>query len=448
MPDWARYSERDKPSSDVTAPVDSRLPSEHDRDRVIYSSAFQRLAGITQVTSPGTGPIFHNRLTHSLKVAQLAERLAQSLKRNAPSTGPLERLLDDLDVDAVEAAALAHDIGHPPFGHIAEQELDKVAKDWGGFEGNAQSFRIVTFLSQRDPDLTLRGLDLTRVSLNGLLKYPWLRDRTDPDRKRKWGAYSSERAVFEWAREHQPDGRRTLEAEIMDWADDVTYAVHDMEDFHRVGLIPLDRLIHDTAERKRFFESFFEGTGRQRRLRGKFSSHGLTKGELENAFSFLFNDVFQTAGIRAYDGSRESRSLLRATSSLLIGRYVNCFKSKPGGPEDRLVSIDRPAIAEVAILKELAWFYIIKRPSLVALQHGQRRIVQELHEIYKEAATGSDPESLLPVSHMQVLRETDNPRAVTDLVAGLTEGMAFELHHRLTGVRPGSILDAAALSDR
>lgn len=208
----------------------ARTETQRDRDRILYSSAFNRLAGITQVASSAPGASFHNRLTHSFKVAQVARRLAERLKVEEADVD----LVQELDVDATEAAALGHDLGHPPFGHLAEEILAEVMLDAGGFEGNAQSFRIVCRLAMRDPEHP--GLNLTPVTLNGMLKYPWLAGEhpTDPI-SRKCGAYWSDREQFRAAQGASTvrPGRRTLEAELMDWSDDVTYAVHDLEDFYQ-----------------------------------------------------------------------------------------------------------------------------------------------------------------------------------------------------------------------
>jgi dGTPase len=226
-----------------------RTPAQRDHDRLLYSSAFQRLGGITQVTASELGRPFHTRLTHTLKVAQVARRSAERLKQIDGLDGEARELVDALDPDATEAAALAHDLGHPPFGHLAETILNEKAVKAGGFEGNAQSFRIVTRLALRGPH---PGLDLTRQTLNGMLKYPWLRSAEQPFRNRKWGAYSSDEVAFRWVRLHSVGDERSLEACLMDWADDITYAVHDVDDFSRAGLIPLDALAHDHRERERF----------------------------------------------------------------------------------------------------------------------------------------------------------------------------------------------------
>ena len=241
---------RDDRFHDNDRPRDRRTEGQRDRDRVLYASAFRRLGGVTQVAAAGERLVFHNRLTHTLEVAQIARRLAENTVKDQPDE---VAALGGIDPDVVEASALAHDLGHPPFGHIAERVLDRLVREYGnsdGFEGNPQSFRIVTKLALRHQDFP--GLNLTRATLNAILKYPWLRGTGGGLRELKWGAYSSESEEFEWARELGPADAKSPEAELMDWADDIAYSVHDIDDFYRAGLIPLDRLLTDTDERDRF----------------------------------------------------------------------------------------------------------------------------------------------------------------------------------------------------
>jgi len=166
---------------------DLRTRAQRDRDRILYSSALRRLAEVTQVVSPGSGYVFHNRLTHTLQVAQVGRRLAERLLKLHPKEVAAS---EGVDPDVVEAACLAHDLGHPPFGHIAEEVLNEVAEKAGGFEGNAQSFRIVTKLAFRSPKYV--GLDLSRATLSAILKYPCFRGKGKA-RKPKWGSYSTEK---------------------------------------------------------------------------------------------------------------------------------------------------------------------------------------------------------------------------------------------------------------
>lgn len=213
----------------------ARSPYQKDRDRLLYASAFQRLASVTQVVSASEGYVFHNRLTHTLEVAQIARRLAEKLL--AQTDPALVEALGGLDPEVVEAAALAHDLGHPPFGHIAEKQLDALAKRHtasDGFEGNAQSFRIVNRGAAHRTDY--KGLNLTRATLNAILKYPWTRDRTGQDssghRYEKYGAYDADQEVLVFARSGAvPASEKSVEAAIMDHADAIAYSVHDLDDF-------------------------------------------------------------------------------------------------------------------------------------------------------------------------------------------------------------------------
>lgn len=431
---WARYYNERPPTT--------RSESARDRDRILYSSAFLRLSGVTQVASTEIGAAFHSRLTHSLKVAQVARRLAEALKLDAPAGAP-KRLARVLDVDAVEGAALAHDIGHPPFGHLAEEELNQVTQAFGGFEGNAQSFRVVTRLSLRSGDYD--GLNLTRQTLNGLLKYPWVRDLDHPDRESKWGAYHADGAAFGWVRNgRDDDSPRSLEAEIMDWADDVTYAVHDMEDFYRAGLVPLDRLCANQTERDRFVASLFIDNDRKR-VRPRLGD--LKPAELVKAADGLFGGLLDLD--ETYTGDPLQRRKLKQQSSALIGQYISALSIADVAPGSGrpLVVIDRRRKAQVAVLKELTWFYVINRPSLAVLQQGQRQVIRGLFAAYKDAVE-RDQLRLFPPFEQQRLREARTEparlRVIVDYIAAMTEERALELHRRMNGVSSGSLLDAAA----
>ncbi len=360
------------------------------------------------------------------------------------TTGAPGRLARVLDIEAVEAAALAHDIGHPPFGHLAEEELNEVTQAFGGFEGNAQSFRVVTRLSLRSADYD--GLNLTRQTLNGLLKYPWLRDFDHPDRDSKWGAYHADGAVFEWVRAGRADdGPRSLEAEIMDWADDVTYAVHDMEDFYRAGLVPLDRLCLNETERDRFTDSLFVDGPARKRVKPRLG--GLRPAELMHAANALFGRFLDLD--ESYTGDPLQRRKLKLQTSTLIGQYISALSIadvQPGSGAP-LVDIDRRRKAQVAVLKELTWFYVINRPSLAVLQHGQRQVIAGLFAAYKDAVE-RDQLRLFPPFEQQRLRaartEPARLRVIVDYIAGMTEERAIELYRRMMGVSSGSLLDAAA----
>ena len=413
-----------KPEEDAPS---VRSEAQRDCDRILYSSALQRLGGITQVSAPEVGHNFHTRLTHSMKVAQVAKRLAERLKAAKPN-GAARRITQALDPDAAEAAALAHDLGHPPFGHLAEKELNERAKGHGGFEGNAQSFRIVTRLALRDS--ADPGLNLTRRTLNGVLKYPWVWDPHDEKKSKKWGAYVEDDKRFHWVRRGFPDDELSLEARIMDWSDDVTYAVHDIDDFFRAGLVPLDRLCTSETELNSFVAYLQE-------------KHPDDAAELTAAARRLFEGTLNIP--EPYEGSAEDRVNLRVQGSALITRYINdvTLTNDPAGGI-AYFEVDDDLAHEVRVLKELTWRYVIENPALAILQRGQRRIIEDLFDRYIEAIQ-DDELRLFPAAVRERLRyqaktESARVRVVVDLIAGLTEPAAEEIYRRMGGVVSGSVL--------
>ena len=199
-----------------------RTEFQRDRDRVLYSDEFRRLSGVTQVVSAVEGDVFHNRLTHSLKVAQVGRRMAESLLRE--SSEDLVEACGGVDPDVVETAGLAHDLGHPPFGHGGKDVICGASRDRGleeGFEGNPQSFRIVTRLAVRYADQVPPGLDLTRASLNAILKYPWLWERNG-NRNRKWEPIRRMRAALRGLATARVSGRDSGPSRRNSWTGRMT----------------------------------------------------------------------------------------------------------------------------------------------------------------------------------------------------------------------------------
>ena len=351
-----------------------------------------------------------------------------------------------VDPEVVEAAALAHDLGHPPFGHIAEDALDGVIKEAGvadGFEGNPQSFRVVTKLAVRHSDFP--GLNLTPATLNAILKYPWFRQTSGP-RQRKWGCFHTEEEDFNWARRLYPgDDRKSAEAELMDWADDIAYSVHDVEDFYRGRLVPLDRVAKDEAEATRFLDAVFE------RWKREAISSPYGEDDLRRAFTEM---VAFIPIAESYSGTRRQRASLRSFTAGLIGRYIASIRLRePSNTTEPRVEIEPQHEMEITMCKELTWHYVIKNPALATQQHGQRRVIKELFRIFREAASSKSRE-ILPIGARDLLeewesrakneaqREAARTRVAADIVAEMTEQHALDMYQRLTGISPGSILDA------
>lgn len=361
-------------------------------------------------------------------MAQVGRRLAQKLLKEQPA----EAAYRGLDPEVVEAACIAHDLGHPPFGHVGEHVLNElVAKnDDDGFEGNAQSFRIITKLAVRFPDA--EGIDMTRATLAACLKYPWYRTKSGKGAK-KWSVYRSECEDFNFAREHQKDhAEKTLEAELMDWADDVAYSVHDLEDFHRCNALSWPKVF---AEKEKIIQRA-QGTGGSKAKERLTAAYDRLKGFLEGTYSELLSEP--------YEGTREQREQLRRMTSQLIGTYIRAVTINDDRTSPNAVAFNEDHVDEVQILKQITRDYIIGSPTLAAQQHGQKKIIRELFEAlisYPDAATGYP--SFLPVRlrYLRPMAGTSPSRFVADCIASLSESEAIALHARLTGSATGSVLD-------
>lgn len=419
---------------------DQRNNFQRDRDRILYSDAFRRLQGVTQVVSPDEGYVFHNRLTHSMKVAQISRRIAEKLlAENSPDA---IKEVGGIDPEVAEAAALAHDLGHPPFGHVAEEMLARLVRDHDvddQYEGNAQTFRILTQLESRWEGTP--GMNLTRATLNAVVKYPWYRQVTGKKSK-KYGAYqATEAADFDFARGQEVPGSaiKSCEAEIMDWSDDIAFSVHDTEDFYRAGLIPLDRLSQDSDIRLRFLERVESRWKAQGREMGDWADY---KSAFERIMGWLgggFNEP--------YNDSREHQAQLRAFASVLIHSYISAIRINPtSNPSVSRVLIDRDLKCEVTILKELTWEYVILRPALATQQHGYETVIRRLFEYFYGALVAGEARNL-PARFRHTAEEHGKmddgtaARSAADVVSGLTDGEALQLFRTLSGIEPRSILN-------
>jgi dGTPase len=410
-----------------------RTPFERDRARVVHSAALRRLAAKTQVVGPQTDDFVRNRLTHTLEVAQVARDLARTL---------------GCDPDIVETAALAHDIGHPPFGHNGERVLDELSVGCGGFEGNAQTLRILTRLEAKSTDAGGRsvGLNLTRATLDASTKYPWPRESADrphgthadgsPRAVRKFGVYDDDLPVFTWLREGVDGTRRCIEAQVMDLADDVAYSVHDLEDGIVAGKIDLAAL-RDPGRRREVWATVRD-----------WYLPGVADEEMDEAIAALGeipswpgSSVSRSAGAGApYDGSRRAQAALKNLTSDLIGRF--CTRVQ-GATHERYgtgaltryaadLVVPRETALAIGALKGIAAHYVMRADERVAVLATQRQVLADL----VKALDADAPATLQPAFRAD-FEEADSDagrlRVVVDQVASLTDASALAWHAWLTG---------------
>jgi dGTPase len=381
-------------------PASTRGAWARDRARVLHSGALRRLAGKTQVVEPhGPGAaVPRTRLTHSLECAQNGRELGGAL---------------GCDPDLVDAACLAHDLGHPPYGHNGEAALDEVAQDCGGFEGNAQSLRVLTRLEVKVPGA---GLNLTRAALDAATKYPWPRR----EGVRKYGVYPDDAPVFAWLREGAAAGARPLEAQVMDWADDVAYSVHDLEDGVLSGLVRFPALQRDGAALAALAARHYSDA---------------TAAELEQVLDELLRELPS-----GYDGSVDDAVALKALTSGTIGRFCTAaeratrarYGDGPLSRYDAGLVVPAREQAQCALLKAVTARYVMGRSGVEQVQEAERLVLRELVEALLDAAPAA-----LDLPARAAWRAADDDagrlRAVVDAVASLTDAAAVALHSRLRG---------------
>jgi dGTPase len=385
-----------------------RTAFERDRARVVHSASLRRLAAKTQVVAPGTDDFVRNRLTHSLEVAQVGRELGKAL---------------GCDPDVVDTACLAHDLGHPPFGHNGEAALNEIAADVGGFEGNAQTLRVLTRLEAKavHPDGRSAGLNLTRASLDAATKYPWLRAAGVA----KFGVYLDDAEVFSWLRIGAPGERRCVEAQVMDFADDVAYSVHDVEDAIVAERLGTDVVLADAVERARVAELTCDW----------YLDDDASIAEVLEALDRLKALPFWVGG---FDGGRRTLAALKDMTSQLIGRFAAAaqfatHQAYGGGQLTRYdadLVVPRGTQVEVAVLKGLAAVYVMTAADRAPLYSRQREMLHELVDaLCADAPDGLDPSFRADWSAAR--SDSERLRVIVDQVSSLTDASASAWHGRL-----------------
>jgi len=361
-----RYAEPDAPT---------RSPFQRDRDRIVHSTAFRRLVYKTQVFLNHEGDLFRTRMTHSLEVAQIARSIARPL---------------GLDEDLVEAIALAHDLGHTPFGHAGQDALNECMAEHGGFEHNLQSLRVVDHLEQRYP--AFDGLNLSFETREGILKHCSRRNAESLERSEPGGV----------GRRFLDRTQPSLEAQLCNLADAIAYNAHDIDDGVRSGLITVGQLQElDLFERHRrqavVEHPDLAPASRQRRL--------LHEG-IRRMLSEQIYDVIDATGLWLAQFKPDSPDAVRACPPLV--RFSQAMQQQSAGLNRFLSS------------------HLYRHAQVLQNTTQAQQMVRELFHAYRR-----DP-SATPPDHAS--RE-DLPRAVADYIAGMTDRFAAREHERLTGQR-------------
>ena len=393
----------------------SRTAFERDRARVVHSSALRRLGAKTQVLGPSSDDFIRTRLTHSLEVAQVGRELGKAL---------------GCDPDIVDTACLAHDLGHPPFGHNGERALDDAAAEIGGFEGNAQTLRLLTRLEPKTftADGTPAGLNLTRASLDAATKYPWTVEEAPKKPggrpSRKFGVYADDLPVFRWMREGAPERRLSIEGQVMDLADDISYSVHDVEDAVVGGRLELSQL-RVPGQRDAV-------VAQTRRWYNPAVSDDALGAALERL-------VALPAWLERWSQSRRDRAALKDMTSELIGRF--CYAAHDATRErfgsgaltryDADLVVPDETLAEIVVLKGVTAHYVMAPRENEPVYRQQRVMLTEITAALVDAGPAGLEATFVEDWH-QAADDGARLRVVIDQVASLTDHSAQSWHHRLT----------------
>jgi dGTPase len=395
-----------------------RSDFERDRARVLHSSALRRLGAKTQVVAPDTDDFVRTRLTHSLEVAQVGRELGRVL---------------GCDPDVVDTACLSHDLGHPPFGHNGESALNDIAHAIGGFEGNAQTLRLLTRLEPKVLDAEGRpaGLNLTRASLDAACKYPWTAVEAPlvhGHRTSKFGAYEDDLPIFSWIREGVPAGRSCIEAQVMDLSDDIAYSVHDVEDAIVAGKFQL---------------RWMENRDHRARVIGYTQQWYLPHSGAADIDAALSRLEATPVWVREADGSRRSMAALKNMTSQLIGRFCDsalaltraAYGAAPLTRFGGQVMVPEETVLEIAVMKGLATTFVMTTDHRQPIYERQREVLHAL--VTALSATGDRHlEPMFAADWRAAGDDAGRLRVVVDQVASLTDGSALAWYERLVGSLP------------
>ena len=392
----------------------ARTEFARDRARVTHSSALRRLGAKTQVLQPGSNDFARTRLTHSLEVAQVGREMAVEF---------------GIDPDIVDTACLAHDLGHPPFGHNGEKGLNEWAKDFGGFEGNAQTLRLLTRIEQKvySKDGVAFGLNLTRASLDASCKYPWTREfavqDSGADRSIKFGVYEDDVPVFEWIRLGAKERVKCFEAQIMDFSDDVAYSVHDFEDAVVEGFIKLEQLRGSSQESAIVKEI------------ERWNGSRISSDDLGAALDRLQANQYW---LDSYSKTPREAGQLKNLTSSVIGSFVSrttqaTFQANADSLYARYaadVVVPLEVEAEIAIFKGLASYFLMSLDERVGYYEDQRALLREIADVLL-ASNGKHLDGYSLDAWNRASTDSEKHRVIVDQIAVLTDAAAVKMHEEL-----------------
>jgi dGTPase len=400
--------------------ADYRSPFEIDRDRIIHTSAFRRLQAKTQVFLSGEYDFYRTRLTHSLEVAQIGRSICKFLQHESPL------LSKEFAVDSnlVEAICLSHDLGHPPFGHSGERTLNELMKPYGGFEGNAQTLRLITetiYSSKGER----QGMNPTRSFLDGILKYKT--PHGELENPANHFIYDEQRSYVEFAfggaslpkeltAGKKLNSFRSVECQIMDWSDDAAYSLNDLADGIHSGIINKEKLERWASERSLSREE-------NRSLEEVLDA--ISTGQLEKIIAGKIGHFIQACSLSEWKNFMSGRT----------NRY--CFR----------LEIDQAIQREAELYKNISIDLVFRSPQLHQMEHKGGYILKKIFNAFEENYLGKENSkiNLLPRDTEQSVRNTASPRQrmrlLCDHIAGMTDGFAVRTYKRLFDAEFGSLAD-------
>ena len=391
----------------------TELPKRHgrrafarDKARVLHSAGLRRLSAKTQVMSAGADDFPRTRLTHTLEVAQIGRELGDAL---------------GCDPDLVETACLVHDLGHPPFGHNGEEALHKAALDIGGFEGNAQTFRLLTRLESKTiRDGRSLGLNLTRATLDAATKYPWAFDGKNP----KFGFYEEDKEIFDWVRLNAKNQSKVFEAQVMDIADDIAYSVHDIEDaIYGQHFSPL--ALDSEPEFKEVVK-----------LAATEYAPEINEDNLNKALNSL---IKQSWWVKSFTATQVDMAALKNMTSHLIGKFTEEIEqaTKAGNKAENFTRYNANLIvpletkAQIAVLKAVVNLFVMQRKGAAENYAKEQDLILNIVDGLQNNPQKLDPQFKHQFENAGSSKEAK--RAVIDQVASLTDSSARRLAQEFVG---------------